>query len=144
MQILELPTPDQITDQRYFQIQDLDKDGCGCCKTFIVSGDTKDEDIFQIACDEWTKEMEEKEARYTPSFFREPPKWRKTLKVIEQKRTIIKLEKPNERTGRDYTNDWATKTKGLKFTIVLSFFRATMRSGAKFSSNSYSFGKILK
>ena len=141
MKIETLPKPEEITNQRYFQIRDCDKDGCGSFHTFCVSGDTLQEEIYQIACEEQTAAMERKEQMYIPSFFREPPKWRLTIKVVEHQRKIEQLTEP-DKNGRTYRNIWTTKPKGLKFTIVNNWIRIKLTNDEIKSANGYAFGKV--
>jgi len=113
---------EDIKDERYFQIRDLDSNGCGSCETFCVSAETSNEEVFQIASDLWTERMEQKESLYIPSFFRERPKWRQTIKVVEQNRNTEKLPEP-DKNGKDFRNIWTTKKKGLKFTITNNWIK---------------------
>ena len=134
---------ENIQDERYFEIRDVDSKGCGSFNTICISADTPDEEIYQIVADEQTNEMIHKEEMYIPSVFREPPKWRQTIKVVEQKRNIKKLDRIDERTGRDYINKWNTKKGGLKFTINNNWIRMKMTSGEVREGNGYSFGKLI-
>lgn len=137
---IELPKPEEMSDERYFQIRDVDtKTGCGHFDIFCVTKDTSDKEIGDIASDTWTKEMLEQERKYIPSFFREPPKWRSVIKVVEYTRAIEKLEKINERTLRDYKNIWNTKRKGFKFKIQNGYIKIKMKSGEIYEGNGYSY-----
>lgn len=138
---IDFPKPEKMKDERYFQVRAVDSNGDGCYTTITVKGNTTEENIYKIACEEWTNEMLEKEERYMPSYFSSPPKWVNTIKVVEQTRTIEKLKKVNERTGRDYMSSWKTTRGGLKFTIVNRYIEVTFASGKKHRGNGYSFGR---
>ena len=133
---------EDVKDERYFQIRDLGSDGCGSCETFCVSLETTNEEIYQIASEMWTNRMIQKEEVYIPSFFNRRPRWRPTIKVIEEKRDVEKLSEP-DKNGRDFRNIWMTKKKGLKFTIVNNWIRMKMTNGEVREGNGYSFGKCF-
>ena len=141
--MLEIPDAKKMNNERYFQIRDVDSEGCGSFISFCVKENTSNEDIYKEAAELQTNAMNRREEMFIPSMFRQPPKWRNTIKVVEQKRTIRQLEEVNERTGRDYTNDWNTLRGGLKFTIYNSFIEVTMSDGKKYRGDGYEFGKII-
>lgn len=132
----ELPKPEDMKNERYFEIRDLDSQGCGSTHIFVVSGNTSEQEIGEIAALEHTSEMERQESFYIPSMFREPPTWRNSLKVVEQKRSIVTLD-PNselgerfmERTGKNYRSEWSTKRGGLKFKLSRSYMRIKTNRG---------------
>jgi hypothetical protein len=134
---IEGKLPEQVGDERTFQIRNVGSDGCGSFEHFTVTSDTPEQEIFDLACTIMTEAMELKERQHMPSFFREPPKWRNTIKVVEMKRKVIKLDKVNERTGRDWTNEWSTKRGGLKFKIHNSWCEVTFSDGEKGRCNGY-------
>lgn len=144
-QLIEtLPKPEEMKNERYFQIRDCGKDGCGSFEIFCVEGETPEDAIYQISCDIQTARMEKKEKIYTPGFFfREPPKWRPTIKVIEYQRGIEPLAEPNK-FGKTFTNLWKVKRGGLKFTIVNNWIRVKLTNGETKSGNGYIFGSTLK
>ena len=136
---IDFPTPDSMKYERYFQIRDYDKDGCGSSQTFCVSWDATEQEIWDIASEERTKRMEEKERNYIPAFYRKPPKWRNKIKVVEMHRSIKKLEEVNPRTGKDYTSEWVTKRWGFKFSISNMWLTMTMQDGSTRSCNWYKY-----
>ena len=139
MLIEKMPSPSEMKKERYFQIRDVGKDGCGSYEAFCVSGDTKENDIGNIASEVWTNTMLWREKRHFPSMFRQPPKWRQTISVVEIKRDIKKLDKTNERTGRDYENVFTTKRGGFKFKIHNNYVKIIMKDGSTYAGNGYKF-----
>jgi hypothetical protein len=145
---IDIPKPEDVSGQRYFLIRNCGADGCGNFQTYCVARDTTTEEIMSIAAQEHTEYMMEQEKRYIPMFFNKPPKWRSSLKVIEQSRSISKLDPVKdkekiERSGRDYTNKWTTKRGGLKFTIENNFIRVKTNLGVH-EYNGYTPGSIIK
>lgn len=136
MSEIDIPVPDKMSNERYFEIRDCGADGCGSFHTFAVSGDTPIEEIMQIAADKHTATMTSREERYYPSMFSERPHWRPTLKVVEKKRIIRQLDPENdkariERIGRNYISDWSTLRGGAKFSIVNSYIRIKTNMGVR-------------
>lgn len=129
----------QVGNERTFQLRNVGSNGCGSYEYFNVTGDTPEEEIFELACTVMTEAMESAERRYLPSPFREAPKWRMTIKVVEMRRNIVQLSEPNKRTGRDWRNEWLTKKKGLKFKICNSWCEVTYTDGSKKRSDGYTF-----
>lgn len=131
---IDIPVAEAMAGERYFEIRNCGADGCGSFHTFAVTKDTPIEDIMQIAADEHTAYMTTQQERYYPSIFSRPPYWRPTLKVVEKKRIIYKLDPEKdkvriERTGRNYGNDWSTLRGGDKFTITNSYLRIKTNLG---------------
>lgn len=144
-----LPTPEEMADERYFEIRDVDRDGCGMTMGYAVTSDTIPEEIYRLACLLMMDEMERRERFYIPGPFTQPPTWRQTIKVIEVKRSIRywNPEKENERnimerSGKKYTSDWAVKRGGLKFTIRNAWMRIKTNRGTQ-QSNGYKFGSVI-
>jgi len=129
--------------ERYFEIRDVDKDGCGSCMTYCVNKNETDDNIFNLACELQTELMNKKEEEYIPSFFRQPPKWRNTIKIIEMTRKILPPKKWEIENGRDYRNEWITKRCGLKFKIYNSWLKLTTICGKEYCGNGYKFDKII-
>ncbi|NQT22374.1 MAG: hypothetical protein HQ579_02930 [Candidatus Omnitrophica bacterium] len=125
-------------DERHFQIRDCDKRGLGSFLTYTLDTKTDNDTIFQTACDKWNSHMQERERRYFPSFFRQPPKYRPTIKVAEMSKKVIQLPEPDNR-GKTHRNIWTTKRGGLKFAIRNNYVQFTFQDGSKKRINGYEY-----
>ena len=143
VKIDKIPEINEISDERYFQIRDVDSHGCGSFYSFCVKSEATLEEIGKIASETMTNNKMRQEQMYIPFIFSKPPYWRPTIKVIEMKREIKNLTEINKRTCRDYKNIWSTKRKGLKFTIINNRIKMKMSDGSTYSGNGYSFGNVI-
>lgn len=138
MVIDKIPEPQEMSDERYFYIRDVDRNGHGSFGMFCVDSKTTNDEIGKIAADVWTKKKLEKERIYMPSLFKKPSKWRNVINVVEQERKIRKLDKINERTGKEYENSWMTKRGGFKFKIHNNYIKMVLHDGTVYVGNGYS------
>lgn len=119
---------------RYFQIKAEDKSrGSAFFAHFCIEKDVTDNQvIFDTACNVWNDEMQRRESRYVPSIFIKPPKWLRSVDVIEQK---------------SIQNDWRTLRGGLKFRLTLHSLTVTLKgreSTIQYCANkTYVFDKVL-
>ena len=143
VKIDKIPEINEISDERYFQIRDVDSHGCGSFHSFCVKSEATIEEIGKIASEILTNYKLEQEENSKYSLFSRKINWRPTIKVIEEKREIKNLPEINERTGRNYQNIWSTKRKGLKFVITNNWIKMKMSDGSIYTGNGYSFGKVI-
>lgn len=128
--------------ERYFQIKAEDKSrGSTFFAHFCIEkGVTDNQVIFDTACNVWNDEMQRRESRYVPSIFIKPPKWLRSVDVIEQKRSITE-------TKKGIQNDWRTLRGGLKFRLTLHSLTVTLKgreSTIQYCANkTYVFDKVL-
>ena len=138
---IKMPTPEEMKDERYFQIRDVDKRGCGSFTSFCVQPDASEQEIGDLASEIWTENRKHHEEmnNFRSGIFWQPFKWRQTVGVVEMKREIKKLDKVNERTGRDYQNVWTTKRGGMKLKIHNSYIKMVMTNGNVYEGNGYKY-----
>jgi len=120
--------------------RDIGRDGCGSFYIFCVGNNASNQEIGDIASEIWTKEMKKREelnnlCRY--SFFYQPKKWRSVVKVVEMVRTILPPDEFAKRHGRNFTNKWRSKRKGLTLKIKNSFIKIKFQNGDVYEGNGY-------
>lgn len=125
----KIPEPEEMNGERYFQIRDVGSDGCGSFESFCVDKDCTQEEICAIACEVHTQAMIKKEQFHIPSFFRKPPVWRNSLKVVEQKRDITPPNEWHIKRGKTYGNAWGVKRGGFKFKITRDYIQVKYADG---------------
>jgi hypothetical protein len=141
MKIEKLPLPENMKDERYFLICNLNSDRCGSYYYFYATADSTNEEIFQYAIETIERKTKLYLQRPSSIFLNPTPKWHNSIKVIELTRKITKLQEP-DKYGRVYTNIWKTKRNGLKFTLVRNWIKMKFNDVSIKSYTSYNFGKI--
>lgn len=131
--IEKLPMPEQMRDERYFQIRETSKNDGSHFYIFCVQPCATDKEIGDIAAEIWTNENINRKTRTLINH-----KWKKIVPVIEVNRIIKKLAKPTK-SGRTYENCWTTKRGGLKLKIENSHLKMTMVNGNVYEGNGYKY-----
>lgn len=127
-----------MKDERYFEIRDVGKDGCGSFETFCVSSDATEREIGDIASELLTESKSRRDEMNKHSFFYQSH-WRPTVHVVEETRKIVPPDQFAIKRGREFMNEWKTKRGGLKLKICNSYIRITMTNGNKYEGNGYEY-----
>lgn len=132
--IIVLPNPKEMKDERYFLIEEKRKDSI-YRDLFCIEPDSTDQEIGDIAAEIWTNYCVEREERNRPFL---KFKWVKTVDVIEQTRKIKKLDHVNK-WGKDYENCFSTKRNGLKLKLHNCHVEIKTTNGNVYKGNGYKY-----